>query len=251
MNKCYLFPLFLLCTFTLHLEAQNNNASSYTIDNIKGKVEIQEEEGGQWDRAHNTQKVKGGFYIKVEKSLDLKKDNNYRHIYTIEEPVTVDHAWEHSNPTIKQYGPDVVPMSGSKNDIIGFCFITDKDDWRTDNIVRKKDEYKSIALNHNSIDTLFAYIYWTFPESEKIFSMTDKIKDDDICILVPNIDNILIFSDIITVPLTQNSEILICYSRERIVEPKGGFISIDAFLGEMKRRGFSIVKIPIGINQKQ
>ena len=177
MSKYIIYSVFLFLCSCLPIKAQ-----TYVINNIKGKVYFRRNIDGQLERAHNTQTVLGGYYLTVEQSLDLHRGEKHVPISKIVNPITVNEAWENAE-IINKNGTDVTPM-GNENDSIGFCFITTEEEWRTDNMINKNEQFSAMVINHNSPDTLYAYAYWVFPKSGWREQLSEN--DGTTCVLLPN-----------------------------------------------------------------
>lgn len=246
MNKIITrVSIILLCLLCQEVKSQG---TAYVVENLKGKTVFQKNKASEWERAFNSQTLYGTYLLKVEKSVDLRRGKEIQHVARITSPVFVDSAWVHPHPKPHKYpSPDVIPM-GEEKDSIGFCFITAEGDWRVDNFINKTDVFDAICLNHNSKDTLYAYAYWIFPDSQKRIPLSHKM-DDEACVLKPFEETIIDLKEPLTLPLIENSNILICFSRDRLNEPKGTFNSINEFI-ELLREvfGFSTVTINIGLN---
>lgn len=243
MNRFIFYSVFLLLCSCMSIKAQ-----TYVIKNLKGKAEIRRNVGGQPERVHNMQEVFGSYLLTVEQSLDLHRGEKHVPISVIIDPITINDAWKNAK-IINQIGTDATPM-GNEHDSIGFCFITTEEEWRTDNMINNNDQFSAMVINHNSLDTLYAYVYWVFPKSGLRIPLYNAVNGKT-CVLLPNTYNRIDFEEKQNTPEEDNSTIYIFFSREAKKAPKGRFQFFDSFYEEMESRKFSITHFEIGINSRR
>lgn len=247
MKKFSVFFLLILFCNIISVEAQNNKSIEYKVTSIDGKAAVKIG-GSNWETIkRKTYKLSNTDFIKVDEGLIKWSKNNADNILYETPPISVFSAWNKKpSRSLTTIRGKIRPQGEINKDTItiGFCFVNSDGEWRTNNIIKKDDNLAAMVINQSTSVTLYAYVYWELPNGK--IELLDN--GESIYTIVPNIDNVIIFKEVIPITSDKSSTIHIFYSKEKKIVA-GRWDTRNQLYYAMGNEGFGGGEIDIAIRK--